>query len=126
MSTAHDWVAADWIAVDWGTSSLRVWAMGADGAVLAEASSGAGMASLAPEAFEATLLDMIVGWLDLTRVTDVFACGMVGARQGWAEAGYATVPGPPRGPSRSPGPGCATPASRCISCRACGRTHRPT
>ncbi len=93
-----DWAAADWIAVDWGTSQLRVWAMNAADQPLAEASSGAGMASLSPLGFEPALLDLIVGWLDLTRVTDVVACGMVGARQGWAEADYATVPGPPRGP----------------------------
>ncbi len=98
MSPANDWVAADWIAVDWGTSSLRVWAMGADDRPLAEASSQAGMSSLTRDEFEPALLDLIVGWLDLTRVTDVVACGMVGARQGWAEAEYATVPGPPRGP----------------------------
>ena len=45
-------IAADWIAADWGTSNLRVWAIGADGAVLAEAGSDDGMGRLAPEAFE--------------------------------------------------------------------------
>lgn len=94
----QDWKAADWIAVDWGTSNLRVWAMSADGRVLAEAASSAGMGSLAREDFEPMLLDLIIDWLDVTRVTDVFACGMVGARQGWAEAGYVTVPGAPTGP----------------------------
>lgn len=98
MSPANDWVAADWIAVDWGTSNLRVWAMDADDRPLAETSSHAGMSSLTRDGFEPALLDLVVGWLDLTRVTDVVACGMVGARQGWAEAEYATVPGPPRGP----------------------------
>ena len=98
MSPAADWVAADWIAVDWGTSNLRVWAMDANDRPLAETSSHAGMSSLARDEFEPALLDLIVGWLDVTRVTDIVACGMVGARQGWAEADYATVPGPPRGP----------------------------
>lgn len=98
MSPTSDWVAADWIAVDWGTSNLRAWAMSADDRPLAETSSQAGMSTLTRQEFEPALLDAIVGWLDLTRVTDVVACGMVGARQGWAEAEYAIVPGPPRGP----------------------------
>lgn len=32
-------IKADWIAVDWGTSSLRAWAMNADGQDLETASS---------------------------------------------------------------------------------------
>lgn len=98
MSPSADWTAADWIAVDWGTSTLRAWAMDEKGQILAKASSTAGMASLEPHQFEPALLDLVLDWLDLTRVTDVIACGMVGARQGWAEADYAIVPGPPRGP----------------------------
>lgn len=103
MSAGQDWIAADWIAVDWGTSNLRVWAMDEDGRVLAEASSTAGMGSLRPEDFEPMLLDLIIDWIDVARATDVLACGMVGARQGWAEAGYVTVPGAPSGPlTRAP------------------------
>ena len=94
----NDWTAADWIAVDWGTSNLRAWAMADDGAVLADATSPAGMSSLTQTQYEPALLDLVHNWLDVSRVTDVIACGMVGARQGWAEAEYATVPGPPRGP----------------------------
>ena len=36
-------VKAKWIAVDWGTSSLRAWAMDAEGHDLATASSDQGM-----------------------------------------------------------------------------------
>ena len=42
-------IQPDWIAADWGTSNLRVWAMSADGSVLAEASSDQGMGKLAKE-----------------------------------------------------------------------------
>ncbi len=80
----------DWIAVDWGTSNLRVWAMGPEG-VLAEASSEAGMGSLQRDEFEPALLKLIGGWLGEGGVP-VLACGMVGARQGWAEAPYRAVP----------------------------------
>lgn len=82
---------AEWIAVDWGTSNLRAWAM-ADDRPLASVTSDAGMAALAPEQFESTLLGLVGDWLHPTGRTPVVACGMVGARQGWREAGYAAVP----------------------------------
>ena len=78
-----------WIAVDWGTSNLRAWAMGPSGP-LAEATSDAGMGKLKPDEFEPALLRLISPWL--SRKTPVLACGMVGARQGWAEARYRAVP----------------------------------
>ena len=82
-------IAPDWIAADWGTTNLRVWAM-KGGSVLDTASSDAGMAALSPEQFETALLALIDPWLHCP--TDVIACGMVGARQGWVEASYTAVP----------------------------------
>ncbi|MFM2349598.1 MAG: hypothetical protein RIR04_564, partial [Pseudomonadota bacterium] len=87
---------ASWIAVDWGTSNLRAWAMGADG-ILAHASSDKGMGALKPDQFEAALLDVIAPWLGPR--TRVLACGMVGARQGWFEARYRSVPCTPTDPA---------------------------
>ena len=84
---------ADWIAVDWGTSNMRAWAL-RDGAIVAEGRSDKGMGALAPEEFEAALLDVIEPWLGQNRIPLV-ACGMVGAKQGWCEAPYAAVPCPP-------------------------------
>jgi 2-dehydro-3-deoxygalactonokinase len=81
-----------WIAVDWGTSNLRAWAMDDEGRAVASAASEAGMARLSREDFEPTLLSVINGWLASGRKTRVLACGMVGARQGWMEAPYASVP----------------------------------
>ena len=81
---------ADWIAIDWGTSNLRAWAMRGNKAV-ADAGSDKGMGSLEPAAFEGALLEVIEPWLGAGRMP-VVACGMVGARQGWVEAPYATVP----------------------------------
>ena len=79
-----------WIAVDWGTSRLRAWAM--EGATpTEEATSDDGMGSLDRDAFEPALLRLVAPWLDGAPL-DVVACGMVGARQGWAEAAYAAVP----------------------------------
>lgn len=85
--------APEWIAADWGTSHLRVWAM-QGGTVLDQASSDAGMGKLGKDQFEGALLDLIGPWLTDAPVT-VVACGMVGARQGWVEAPYGTVPTAP-------------------------------
>lgn len=80
----------EWIAVDWGTSRLRAWAMRGETA-LAEASSGQGMGRLDRAGFEPALLSLIAPWLGSGRMP-VIACGMVGSRQGWAEAPYRAVP----------------------------------
>lgn len=82
---------ADWIAVDWGTSHLRAWAMANNGSVQSKASSEKGMSRLAPEDFEAALLELIDPWIGPGQ-TQVLACGMVGSRQGWVEAPYLTTP----------------------------------
>ncbi|AKS47331.1 2-dehydro-3-deoxygalactonokinase [Octadecabacter temperatus] len=79
-----------WIAADWGTSNLRLWAIGDDGAVLDMRTSDKGMGQLAPDAFEAVLVDLAADWLDTADT--VVACGMVGSRQGWVEAPYQTAP----------------------------------
>ncbi len=86
----------DWIAADWGTTRLRVWAMDGAGAVLARAESDAGMARLERGGFEAALLTLVADWLSPRPAgapqMPVIACGMVGARQGWVEAPYRSLP----------------------------------
>ncbi len=52
------------------------------------------MGKLARDQFEPALLRLISPWLG-AGVTPVLAAGMVGARQGWLEAPYRTVPCPP-------------------------------
>lgn len=84
----------DWIAVDWGTTHLRAWAMAHDGAVIAQAASKDGMATLTQDGFEPALLRLIDPWLG-TGPVRVIACGAVGSRQGWAEAPYAKTPHAP-------------------------------
>ena len=79
-----------WLAADWGTSNLRLWAIGDDGAVLDMRTSDKGMGQLAPEEFETVFVDVAADWLDTANT--VVACGMVGSRQGWVEAPYQTAP----------------------------------
>lgn len=101
-------IVADWIAVDWGTTNMRAWAMGADGRVRAQGGSDAGMGTLEPDQFEDALLSVVTPWLQPDGTTEIIACGMVGARQGWVEASYRPVPCPPVGgdlteaPTRDP------------------------
>ena len=96
----------DWIAVDWGTTRLRVWAMaGAD--VLDSRSSDKGMGALGPDQFEPALLDLIGDWI--AGRPPVIACGMVGARGGWAEAEYRATPCAALDPARAIRPKAADP-----------------
>ena len=88
-------VKANWIAVDWGTSSLRAWAMDAEGHDLATASLNQGMGQLAPSEFELALCALVEPWLSVGP-TNVIACGMLGARQGWIETPYRVAPCKPQ------------------------------
>ncbi len=81
-----------WIGVDWGTSNLRAFAIGSSGEVVDQQTSDRGMGALKSHEFEPALLELIAPWLEEGQVTKVFACGMVGARQGWCEADYRKVP----------------------------------
>lgn len=80
----------DWIAADWGTTNLRVWGMSSSGTVMATAQSDKGMGALDRDGFEPALLELVGDWIN--ERTPVIACGMVGSRQGWAEAGYNQTP----------------------------------
>ncbi|SIS76480.1 2-keto-3-deoxygalactonate kinase [Roseivivax lentus] len=89
--------AASWIAVDWGLSNLRAWVIGADGDILDKRVSGQGVNTLARDAFEAALLDLIGDALPETGRMTILVCGNAGAREGWAEAPYRAVPSAPPG-----------------------------
>lgn len=94
-----------WIAVDWGTTNLRLWVMDETGAVIASHRSPKGMSALGPTDFEPALLELIQPYLSDDTVLPVVCCGMVGAVQGWADAGYTSVPcSPPDGRSAKPVP----------------------
>ncbi|WP_303504367.1 2-dehydro-3-deoxygalactonokinase [Pacificibacter sp. 1_MG-2023] len=80
-----------WIAVDWGSSNLRIWAMGSNGAVIERITSDQGMLGLTKDQYEPVLMAHIEPWLGDAPMP-VIACGMVGSRQGWIEAPYETVP----------------------------------
>ncbi len=93
MNTAD----ASWAAVDWGTSNLRAWVVGTDGATIAKLLSDKGMGALTREEFELELLALLGPYLKESDHLTVIACGMVGARQGWVEAPYLAAPCRPPG-----------------------------
>ncbi len=83
----------DWVAVDWGTSNLRVWGIGLDGAAIFSGASDQGMGKLAQADYPGVLTRLVADHLAPDgRQIDVIVCGMAGARQGWLEAPYVTTP----------------------------------
>ncbi|WP_376092600.1 2-dehydro-3-deoxygalactonokinase [Roseomonas sp. CCTCC AB2023176] len=80
------------IAVDWGTTSLRAWRLGVDGAVLDSVDrQGGGILSVPEGGFPAAFRDALGHWL-AEGEAEVLICGMAGSRQGWVEAPYLPCP----------------------------------
>ena len=76
------------IGIDWGTSSFRAYLADDEGRALDALAHGEGALALKPGEHEAYLARRLAGWPKLP----VFACGMVGAKQGWREAAYVACP----------------------------------
>lgn len=78
-------------AADWGTSSFRLWLLDETGCVLAERRSGEGMLTAGTEGF-GPILEKHLAAAGAPADLPVVICGMAGARQGWIEAPYVTLP----------------------------------
>jgi 2-dehydro-3-deoxygalactonokinase len=74
---------------DWGTTRLRLFRHGADGAI--ERLAGAGIGQLVASPAE-TLLSTLAPWRDAGSVREVLLCGMAGSRNGLVEVPYAPTP----------------------------------
>ncbi|MBE7182997.1 MAG: 2-dehydro-3-deoxygalactonokinase [Methylobacterium mesophilicum] len=83
-------MSAAFAAVDWGSSHVRLWLMDETGEVLAERRSADGM--LKAQGKFGEILEDHLSAFGVPEKLPVFACGMVGARQGWVEAPYVAVP----------------------------------
>ena len=86
-----------WFAVDWGTTHLRVWAVGDNRAIVSRRKSDLGMSKLEQADFDPALGALIYDLMPADRDVPIIACGMVGSRQGWVDAGYVTTPCTPPG-----------------------------
>jgi 2-dehydro-3-deoxygalactonokinase len=79
------------IGLDWGTTACRAYLIGANGAVLDRQLDGPGI--LKVEGHFGPWLDSMIGaWIATRGVAPVILSGMIGSRQGWKEAPYATCP----------------------------------
>lgn len=81
--------------VDWGTSSFRLWLTDAQGSVLGESRSDEGMMycnALGASSGFAPVLEKHLQSVDAPFDLPVMICGMAGARQGWVEAPYISLP----------------------------------
>lgn len=80
------------IALDWGTTSLRAYLIGDDGAIAARREGGPGIMRVEGGAFEAALRGFCGDWLDAHPQATLMACGMIGSKQGLMEAPYCPCP----------------------------------
>ncbi len=91
MNSPHH--AAALVALDWGTTALRAYLLGADGAVLDYASVDGGDHELLPAGgFDQAFDETCGAWLERDPALPVIAAGMVGSAQGWMEAPYIETP----------------------------------
>jgi len=88
------------IGVDWGTTHLRAYQIGPDGAILASRAEPKGIMAVTGGAFAAALEAVIGDWLISTSEPFLMS-GMIGSRQGWVEAPYVPCPAGPRQVARA-------------------------
>jgi 2-dehydro-3-deoxygalactonokinase len=79
---------ATFLAADWGTTNRRVYAIGADGAVLATERDDRGIVAVGRGGFAAEAAAIRARFGDLP----MLCAGMVGSVNGWTEAAYRPCP----------------------------------
>jgi len=79
------------IALDWGTSNLRASLLGEQGRLLDRRSAADGVMAVPERRFEVALRALCGDWID-SHACPLIASGMIGSRQGWAEAPYLECP----------------------------------
>jgi 2-dehydro-3-deoxygalactonokinase len=79
------------IGLDWGSSNVRAFAfdVNGSGSVIETRTSDRGAMKLSGrDAFDEALAELVVDWVEANPGIPMIACGMVGARGAWVEAGY--------------------------------------
>jgi 2-dehydro-3-deoxygalactonokinase len=82
------------IAIDWGTSSFRAYRLDSSGKVLERRNAPLGIMQIESGRFAEALENQVGDWLS-SGETPLVMSGMIGSRQGWAEAPYAPCPAGP-------------------------------
>ncbi len=80
------------IAIDWGTSALRGWLLAPDGTVLDRRAGAHGIMAVPDGGFDAAYRAFTAEWRARQPQLPALAAGMIGSRQGWAEAPYVACP----------------------------------
>lgn len=78
------------IALDWGTSNLRAYRIGGDGAILERRESASGILKVEGGGFERVLRETVGDWA--APGVPILLSGMIGSRQGWMEVPYLPCP----------------------------------
>jgi 2-dehydro-3-deoxygalactonokinase len=86
----------DIIAVDWGTSRFRAYRLDPTGRVLDRVATDDGMSTVPSGGFGDVLERHCGDWMKVNPSAPVLMAGMVGSRNGWAEAAYAPCPASPK------------------------------
>jgi len=79
------------IAIDWGTSNFRAFRISDAWEIIERRSFPSGVLRVEDGRFAETLLALVGDWLSAGE-SRILLCGMVGSRQGWAEAKYLSCP----------------------------------
>lgn len=79
------------IAIDWGTTSFRAYRLDRSGRVLEQHSSAKGILAVEDGKFAEALHREIGDWISAGDAP-IMMSGMIGSRQGWAEAPYVDCP----------------------------------
>ena len=79
------------IGVDWGTTSFRAFRIARDGTIRDRRTALRGLVNVPDNRFADTLREEIGPWLAVGE-DHVLLSGMIGSRQGWKEAPYASCP----------------------------------
>ena len=80
------------IGLDWGAAALRGWLFDAGGRVLERREAAAGVPSVPDGRFREAFETLCAAWIEREPKLPVIACGMIGSRGGWREAGLVRAP----------------------------------
>ncbi|MBN8944141.1 MAG: 2-dehydro-3-deoxygalactonokinase [Rhizobiales bacterium] len=80
------------ILIDWGTSSLRAALVDGRGAILDRLDAPQGIMATQGRPYGQIFAEVFGPWLALYPEATALASGMIGSRQGWVEAPYASCP----------------------------------
>jgi 2-dehydro-3-deoxygalactonokinase len=80
------------IALDWGSTSARAYLMSDESEVIGQRQATLGVLNVKDRDFEGALIELCGPWLLVRTTTPIIAAGMIGSRQGWAEAPYVEYP----------------------------------